>query len=69
METHLLALCIREAILKKKTEFYEKVSQNGDPPPPRTAFMKSLFRNLTVFLVHMGQFLQDGENGHFVSFF
>ena len=36
----------------KKTEFYEKVSQNGDPPP-RTAFMKSLFRNLTVFLVHM----------------
>ena len=33
--------------LKKKAEFYEKVSQNGDPSP-RTAFMKSLFRTLTV---------------------
>ena len=44
---------VREAFLKKKTEFYEKVSQNGGPPPPRTAFMKSLFRILTVFLVHM----------------
>ena len=36
---------------KKKAEFYEKVLKNGAPPPPYR--MKSLFRNFTVFLVHM----------------
>ena len=25
---------LREAFTKKKAEFYEKVSQNGDPSPP-----------------------------------
>ena len=32
----------------EKTEFYEKVSY-GDPSP-RTDFMKSLFRYMTLFL-------------------
>ena len=32
-------------------------------PPPRTAFMKSLFRNLAVFLVHMYFWIRDMKSG------
>ena len=39
---------VREAILLKKL-FYEKVSKNGDPPPPR-GFMKVYFFNFAIFL-------------------
>ena len=36
----------------KKAEFYEKFHKTVTPPSS-TASMKSLFKNFTVFLVHM----------------
>ena len=40
---------LREAIARKKRNFMKKFHKMVTPPP-RTAFMKSLFRTLTVFL-------------------
>ena len=39
---------LREAVVKFFFEFYENFSQNGDHPPPRIVFVKSLFRFFTV---------------------
>ena len=41
---------LREAIILKKRGFYEKLSQNGGPPPTRLVFVKSLFRFFRPFL-------------------
>ena len=55
MGHHLVLLLavkgLREAFPRKKQNFMKKFYKTVTPP--RTAFMKSLFRNLTVFLVHL----------------
>ena len=45
---YFILFVLREAFTKKKQNFMKKFHKTV-APPPRTAFMKSLFRILTVF--------------------